>query len=533
MTPYSPSSAKSSRQHCRHTVAALLLLLLIPLSALADMHISDSELERELISLDRAISRRSDYIGRRQARIDSMRADLNLNEKPAEQLMRIGREYTSFNNDSAIRYFSLGRQLATTGAERDQFAWSEAALLPLSGLFERATQLFDTVDPDSVAPALLPSYYEAGRQMHSYISTFFKDHPELDSIYTSKSLDFQQKLLEILPKNTLDYKYNLGEYYLLTGQRARAGLLLEEVFERSGNNGKLRARAAHHLAHLSRDNGDYNRYLYYMAVSALSDVTSATREVASLQELGSNIGSSGDVGRAHNYLSAALENAVECGAALRMIDTSRALPLIERSHSADMKRNNRYMIIIVIVLVLLLAGLGILFNRVRLQMHKMQLMEQTLRDANKTKEVYISQFLSLCSIYMDKLNQFCKIANRKLAAGQADDLYRMTKSGKFVEEQSREFYEVFDNAFLHIYPNFIEDVNALLRPDQRIVLREGELLNTDLRILAFMRLGIEDSPRIAQVLNYSLNTIYAYRNRLKARAINRDTFEEDVTKIQS
>jgi len=145
--------------------------------------------------------------------------------------------------------------------------------------------------------------------------------------------------------------------------------------------------------------------------------------------------------------------------------------------------------------------------------------------------VYISQFLQLCSIYMDKLNQFCKIASRKLAAGQSDELYRMTKSGKFVEEQSSEFYEVFDNAFLHIYPDFVAQVNVLLRPDCRIELRPGELLNTDLRILAFMRLGIEESARIAQVLNYSLNTIYSYRNRLKARAVNKETFEKDVMNI--
>ena len=156
-----------------------------------------------------------------------------------------------------------------------------------------------------------------------------------------------------------------------------------------------------------------------------------------------------------------------------------------------------------------------------------------LRQANQTKDVYISQFLNLCSIYMDKLNQFCKIANRKITTGKVDDLYRLTKSGKFVEDQSKEFYEVFDNAFLHLYPTFVVQVNELLNPDQRIVLKEGELLNTDLRILAFMRLGIEESSRIAQVLNYSLNTIYAYRNRLKARATNRDTFEDDIMKIKS
>lgn len=132
---------------------------------------------------------------------------------------------------------------------------------------------------------------------------------------------------------------------------------------------------------------------------------------------------------------------------------------------------------------------------------------------------------------MDKLNQFCKIATRKLAAGQADELYRMTKSGKFAEEQSHEFYEVFDNAFLHIYPDFVAQVNALLRPEARIELPPGEMLNTDLRILAFMRLGIEESARIAQILNYSLNTIYAYRNRLKARAIDRENFEADIMKI--
>ena len=112
-------------------------------------------------------------------------------------------------------------------------------------------------------------------------------------------------------------------------------------------------------------------------------------------------------------------------------------------------------------------------------------------------------------------------------------MYRMTKSGKFIEEQSREFYDVFDNAFLHIYPNFVAQVNSLLRPDSRIHLAPGEVLNTDLRILAFMRLGIEESSRIAQILNYSLNTIYSYRNRLKSRAIDRENFESNVMKIDS
>ena len=132
---------------------------------------------------------------------------------------------------------------------------------------------------------------------------------------------------------------------------------------------------------------------------------------------------------------------------------------------------------------------------------------------------------------MNKLNQFCKIAARKISTGHTDELYKMTKSGKFVEEQSQEFYDTFDRAFLHIYPTFVDEVNGLMRSDAQIVLKEGELLNTDLRILAFMRLGVEESTRIAQVLNYSVHTIYAYRNRLKNRAVDRDNFERDVMMI--
>lgn len=98
----------------------------------------------------------------------------------------------------------------------------------------------------------------------------------------------------------------------------------------------------------------------------------------------------------------------------------------------------------------------------------MALLRDRLTSANEIKETYISQFLSLCSIYMDKLNQFCKIADRKISAGQVEELHKMTRSGKFIEEQSREFYEVFDDAFLHIYPSFVDKVNALLVEDGKI-----------------------------------------------------------------
>lgn len=191
------------------------------------------------------------------------------------------------------------------------------------------------------------------------------------------------------------------------------------------------------------------------------------------------------------------------------------------------------MYIVMGIMALLLIGLAVTLYVLNRKNRLMNRMAANLEEANKTKDVYISQFLNLCSIYMDKLNQFNKMVNRKITTGKIDDLLKLTKQGKFIEEQSKEFYDVFDDAFLHIYPTFVSEVNRLLRDEERIVLREGEKLNTDLRILAFMRLGIEESARIAQMLNYSVYTIYTYRNKLRNRAFSRDTFEEDVMRIKS
>ena len=214
---------------------------------------------------------------------------------------------------------------------------------------------------------------------------------------------------------------------------------------------------------------------------------------------------------------------------MRIVQTSASLPLIQKAHSAQIEswRNLMYFVIgcIIIILIILVITLLVL----RKQMRKQSMLKAKIQGANQVKEIYISQFFRLCAMYIDKLNQFCKIANRKISLGQVDDLYKITKSGKLVEEQSEEFYKLFDDAFLHIYPTFIEDVNALLK--EKIVLKEGELLNNDFRILAFMRLGLEDTNQVALILNYSVNTIYAYRNKLRNRAYDRDNFEKNIMSI--
>ncbi len=520
-------------------ILPIIILIACCASAMA-LSITDRQVQDVLKRLDSELVKRNVYTDARQARIDSLKQlYLNNADNGSAWLMStmcLADEYTAFNTDSALFYYTKGYDNAVaTGADSIALAFrmQRATYLPLVGFMQDAVNEYESIPLDLVPRGMLDLYYDAGRQMYSYISSFYANYPQVSEWWREKSKKAQLGLIALLDKQSPKYKLNQGEYYFANKEYSKAKATLIDLLNSLPEESNMYARAANIVADIAYARGDENEYLYYMTLSAIADFKSATLEVMSLQELGEYLFKRGDVDRAYTYLSVALANAVKCHALMRMVQSSESLPLIQTAHKAEIDAwQNRIYLFIGGLALMLLVLIGLLLF-LRREMKRLTVLKQHLQAANNIKEVYISQFLSLCSIYMDKLNQLCQLVNRKISIGKVDDLYKITKSGKFIEEQSKEFYEVFDNAFLHIYPSFVERVNELLRPEERIVLPDDDKLNTDLRILAFMRLGIEDCSRIAQVLNYSVNTIYAYRNKMKNRAINRDTFESDVMKISS
>lgn len=521
----------------RSITTALFLFTALCVTA---MSVKGAHVSSALQRLDRELKDRQAYIDLRQARLDSLK-DLEPTipvgtSEWCELMMELGDGYTSFKTDSAIMYYNNGLNEAVKHADSvlvNRFKLQLSVQLPLVGRIGEAVETYREVENSAAAAEMKEPLYDAGRQMYSYISSFFSSSPDVSAKWQKESEEAQLKLIGTLKPDSPKYKLNKGEYYFSRGELSKARAILDELLENIPESDNMYARACHILSDIAWARDEKDAFLYYLTLSAIADTKSATLEVMSLQELGKQMYERGETARAHEYLSIALDNAVKCNAMARMVQSSEALPIIESAHALDIEKRDRIVKVFIGIMVLLvvLLAVGMLF--LRKEMRNMKVLQTRLQGANHVKEVYISQFLSLCSIYMDKLNQFCKIANRKISAGKVDELHKMTKSGKFIEEQSEEFYEVFDNAFLHIYPNFVEDVNKLLRPEEKIVLQEGERLNTDLRILAFMRLGIEESPRIAQMLNYSVNTIYTYRNKLKNRAIDRDNFEKQIMNISS
>src|SRR5690606_21719191 len=147
------------------------------------------------------------------------------------------------------------------------------------------------------------------------------------------------------------------------------------------------------------------------------------------------------------------------------------------------------------------------------------------------RERYIGYYINQCAIYLDKLEEYRKYVHRKIKAGQIEDLQKLSSSNLVFERDNEALYHDFDKTFFEVYPSFVEEVNSLLKEDERYDLKRHQL-NTELRIFALIRLGITDVNQIATFLRYSMQTIYNYKSKVKGKALlDSDSFEEKVKKI--
>ena len=155
-----------------------------------------------------------------------------------------------------------------------------------------------------------------------------------------------------------------------------------------------------------------------------------------------------------------------------------------------------------------------------------------LDESNRVKEKYIGLFLRQCSTYIDRMENMRREQLSMIKGKRYAELYDMVKTHDFRNREQEELFQIFDSTFIRLFPTFVDDFNMLLRPENRIVLSDQSKLTTGIRIFALIRLGIDDSSKIAEFLHYSVNTIYNYRAKIKNGAVvNRDEFEDLVKSI--
>lgn len=434
-------------------------------------------------------------------------------------------------------------------------------LLSSSGMYLESFKWLSQVPREGLDKYLLSKYYACYEHLYNELSLNTHDRKN-EQEYRDITLAYKDSLLSMLNPESEEY-LALQEIICLDGKEfEKAEEINEKRLSKTVFGTPEYASIAFWRALIYRETKDMEAYQVWLALSSISDIKSAIKDNASLCMLADYMYDIGDIDRAHTYIKQTLDDANFYNARLRSFQIARIQPIIDKTYQAksDLQKNKlkSSLIMISILTILLLAAMGYIFSQMKkltsarnnmqkanrklhdlnkelnLMNNQLQKINMELSESNHIKEEYIGNFLSQCSTYIDKLESYRRMVTKQINAGKIAELLKITKSPDFMEKELEELYTNFDNAFLHLYPKFVEDFNDLLVDEERIVLKKGELMNTELRIFALIRLGIEDSSRIAEFLRYSVNTIYNYRAKVKNKAkINREDFENQVRKIGS
>ncbi len=474
-------------------------------------------------------------------------------------------EYKAYSSDSALHYLNenmlLARQL--NDKERELKIQLELSyLLSSIGMYMEAADILNSIDRQTLPSSLLGYYYTCYEHVYFEAGAAQPRYKMFASRYAKLSHAYRDSMQVTLDPSSATYLW-LRETQLREAGKYDEALEFSDRRLAEASFGTLQyALVAYQRFRLFESMGKKDEHLYYLVLSAISDVRSAIKEQSSLMVLAQELNRKGDLKRAYDYINFSWEISQFYKTRLRSWMNITPLSMINGNYQDIIKQQNRELLIYIACVALLALLLVIALIYIYRQMKALSIAKKGLQEVNERlfslneeleevnrhlrstnlelsesnliKEAYIARFFKLCSVYVDRLQAYRKLVNKKLQRGQVAELLKMTHlSNDIVTVEVQELYANFDSAFLHLFPNFVESLNALLLPDEQIVLKPDELLNTELRIFALIRLGIKDSSQIAELLHYSVNTIYNYRSRVKTKArVSRDDFEDLVAKIR-
>lgn len=518
----------------------VIILSFLPLFSYAKSETEKVPLpSQELNDLDQVLKNAIKYDRAKKLQIDSLQ---NLLKKTPENdytrkwqlAISIGNQFKVFSADSALKYYQQGQRIAEL-MKNDSLVMQSRILsinaLAAAGIFTKAEKELNEIEKIPMSRNLNIELLKAGRQLYSYILSYIDGHQEVCSEYKHRYDEYDDKLIALLPKTSTYYRFIYAERLINEGRYKEAKQILMTLMDELPDYSNLYGMAAYQMAEAFKNQGDENQYATYLAKSAMSDIKGSVKEGLALPTLAKWLYEQGDVNRAYQYINSSLEDAMTGNARMRTVTIARFVPLIDDAYRQKINSSRDELMVYFSLVSFLLVISGVLMFFLMRQVKRIREAQKKLAATSKVQESYIGNFLGLCSSYADKLESMSKLVSRKISAGQTDELMKLIKSGKFAEDQNDDFYKIFDTAFLDLYPDFVVEVNKLLREEEQIFIKKGQGLPTELRIYAFVRLGVEESTRISQILHYSVSTVYTYRNKMRNKAISRDTFEDDIMKI--
>lgn len=480
-----------------------------------------------------------------------LKEEYSINEKLYEQ-------YRKFYLDSAIYYINRNISIGNTLNNQyyiDRSSIQLANLYSSKGNFLESQSLLDGVTITKQPNDLKALYYEFYSQFYEHYTT---NNP---SEHYAKQIEvYRDSLLQVLNPASNKYKINLAQQLMYKKEYSKARELLEKMENSSTVKDPDYAMYVYLLGDIYMREDKQEEGVRYYCLAAVTDIENGIRDHGAIQNLAIYYYYQGKIDLAYKYAQSALADAVACNVKFRTLMMSEFYSIINASYqekeNAAKSTLRTYLTLISILSFFLILAVVYVYSQMRriskvkeellvsgerqkdlnmdlkIANEQLKVFNSQLHESNRVKEEYIAQFFDICSSYIAKLDDYRKKLNKKAMNKQFDELSKILKSSSVTNEELHELYERFDTIFINLYPNFVNEFNDMLLPEEKIELKSGELLNAELRIFALERLGISDAVKIASFLRYSLSTIYNYRTKVRNKvAISREEFDERLKTI--
>ncbi|MGL1886361.1 MAG: DUF6377 domain-containing protein [Reichenbachiella sp.] len=525
-----------------------LLLLLMTMNSHALVAQSD------IYILDSVLNSKENHLTVKLAKIEKLNKRLKANEGASlESQFKITNslyhEYKSFVFDSAFQYGNrlLGLSLLMEDSVLEGYSKTNLGFTLLSaGMFTEANETLNSVSVNTLHDSTKIAYYALMVRMYYDLMEHNRD-----SYYTpryGKNADtYVDFVLNMADPKSYHYIYLSGLRDLRENRTDQAVETLNKLMVPGYTDSHQFAITASTLSYLHLKLGDTARAVTLLVDASVSDIQNGVKETSALTSLAQLLYHTGDIESAYKYINISMEDAQYYGAIQRMSQVGHILPIISSSKLLNVEGQRKKLIAYSIGLTLLTIStflFAILMIRQRKKVSKKDVIikrnndilrttNEELSETNIIKDEYLGFFFSLNSKYLEQMAAAKKSIESKLLENKHDDIRYLLKKMNLKKEKA-DLFTHFDESFVKIFPSFIFQFNELFEEPNKFIPVKGEILNTELRLFALIRIGIKDSDRLASILGYSVNTIYAYKNRIKNQSlISNNEFEKNVMDIQS
>jgi tetratricopeptide (TPR) repeat protein len=537
-----------------HQALSMRLYLLLFLLLIADTGFAQAgEKDALLNKLDLELSKKETYDKQKELRIQQLKTSL---KKAARNPKRsfdictnIYDEYKSYQYDSAYVY---ARKLSDLSAKmgdlsKEYFSKVNVGFILLSsGMFKEAFDNLEGINSRLLNDTVKYEYYRLMMRAYFDLANYDNDN-QYGPEYTKKANLYIDSAIAISEPGKYNNLYLIGYKKLKNRNLASAEADFLNLLNTQTLTAHQRAIVASTLGNIYLEKKERDKGIQYLVEAVINDIQSSTKETLAIYWLAEVFYKNGDIKNAYKYIQEARADADFYGARQRQVQISSILPMVaaEKLNYTE-REKTRFLIFLVsltILVVLVVVISVMLFRQLKNLKAKEKIIEETnaeleiinnkLVEDTHIKEEYIGYFFNVISGYILKLEKLKRSVDTKLSQKRYDHIQLIVDNIQIKKERDTLFH-TFDHIFIKIFPNFIKDFNSLFKKEDQIWPKNDEVLTTDLRIFALIRLGVTDTETISKILEYSEKTIYVYKMRLKAKSIlPPDEFDKRINDIKA